>query len=158
MSKKNILVTGGSGFIGSHLVDALLAEGHTVVNYDIISSQYPSNATYRQGDVLDNEGIVEATRGIDVIYHLAAEANVNYYYDRPRESTILNTIGTVNVLEAARTNGVQRVLFASTEWVYQGSKETEVDEETQLYPNAPDHIYTSSKIASELYKIGRAHV
>lgn len=150
---KKIMVTGGSGFIGSHLVDALLAEGYDVVIYDIADPVYLSNATYIKGDVLDVAFLTESMNGIDAVYHLAAEANVNFYHRAPRESTILNTIGTINVLEAARTNAVKRVLFASTEWVYQGAKALTVDEDTALYPDAPDHIYTSSKIASELYLI-----
>lgn len=153
MEFKKIMVTGGSGFIGSHLVDKLVSEGYEVYIYDIADPTYKNKYTYIKGDVLDLNFLKQSTRGMDVIFHLAAEANVNYYHEAPQSSTILNTIGTVNVLEAARENNIQRVLFASTEWVYQGSKELEVDEETQLYPNAPDHIYTSSKIASELYLI-----
>lgn len=153
MDFKKILVTGGSGFIGSHLVDELIARGYEVYIYDIKEPIYQNNFIYIKGDVLDLAALVKASQGMDAIYHLAAEANVNFYYDKPRESTILNTIGTINVLEAARAQGVKRVLFASTEWVYQGAKELTVDEETQLFPNAPEHIYTSSKIASELYLI-----
>jgi len=153
MEFKKVMVTGGSGFIGSHLVDKLIAEGFETYIYDIKEPVYKNNYHYIKGDVLDLDFIKKASEGMDIIYHLAAEANVNYYFNAPQSSTVLNTIGTVNVLEAARENNVKRVLFASTEWVYQGAKENEVDEDTQLYPNAPDHIYTSSKIASELYII-----
>ncbi len=153
MDFKKIMVTGGSGFIGSHLVDLLIERGYEVYIYDIAEPQYKNDFTYIKGDILDLDALIKASKEMDAIYHLAAEANVNYYHQAPRESTILNTIGTINVLEAARENSVKRVLFASTEWVYQGSKESVVDEETQLYPNAPDHIYTSSKIASELYLV-----
>ncbi len=153
MTCKKILVTGGSGFIGSHLVDALIEQGYDTYIYDIKDPVYHNSYRYIQGDVLNLPLLIKETEGVDAIYHLAAEANVNFYHNAPRESTILNTIGTINVLEAARVNGIQRVLFASTEWVYQGAKELLVNEETQLYPNAPDHIYTSSKLASELYLI-----
>lgn len=151
--KGRILVTGGSGFIGSHLVDQLITEGYETHIYDLREPTYDNAFTYIKGDILDPHALTEAAKGMDAIYHLAAEANVDEYFLKPRDSTITNTIGTINVLEAARMNKVPRVLFASTEWVYQGAKELIVDETTQLFPDAPDHIYTSSKIASELFII-----
>lgn len=151
--KGRILVTGGSGFIGSHLVDQLIAEGYETYIYDLREPTYDNAFTYIKGDILDPHALTEATKGMDAIYHLAAEANVDEYYLQPRDSTVTNTIGTIHVLEAVKTNKIPRMLFASTEWVYQGAKELIVDETTQLFPDAPDHIYTSSKIASELFII-----
>lgn len=153
MQFKKIMVTGGSGFIGSHLVDRLIELGYDVYIYDIIEPIFKNNYHYIKGDILDLKTLKSASQNMDAVFHLAAEANVNFYFKDPLSSTILNTIGTMNVLEAARENKTKRVLFASTEWVYQGAKETVVNEDTQLYPNAPDHIYTSSKLASELFLI-----
>ena len=146
-----VLVTGGSGFIGSHVVDKLLEKGHEVIIYDKNDPKYPSSAQYTKGNILDLEKLIATTRGIDYIYHLAAEANVDIIYKNPVYSTNVNTLGTVNVLEAARQNGCKRVIFASTDWVYGGTKETQVNEGTPLYPPAPDHIYMAGKIASEMY-------
>jgi len=146
-----ILITGGSGFIGSHVVDKLLEKNHEVTIFDVSEPRYPSDAHFVKGDILSLEQIKDATVGIDVVYHLAAEADVNRMYKAPIYSTELNTIGTLNVLEAARLNKCKKVIFASTEWVYGSCKDKKVDEESRLYPPHQDHIYTSSKIASEMY-------
>ncbi len=147
----NCIVSGGSGFIGSHIVDLLLEKGHRVKIIDIAEPIYPSAAEYVNANVLDLEAMIRETRGAEIIFHLAAEANVNYYYDKPVYSSELNTQGVVKVCEAARQNGVKRVIFASTEWVYQASNADEVDEDTPLYPPACRHIYSASKLAAELY-------
>jgi UDP-glucose 4-epimerase len=146
-----VLVTGGSGFIGSHLVDKLLIDGHQVVIYDKDDPAYPNQAQYIKGNILDQAKLIEATKGIDAIYHLAAEANVDIILKNPVYSTQVNTIGTVNILEAARQNKCRRVILASTDWVYGGTKDLEVNETTCLYPPSPDHIYMAGKIASEMY-------
>jgi UDP-glucose 4-epimerase len=146
-----ILVTGGSGFIGSHLVDKLIEKKYDVIIFDISEPKYESNSHFIKGDILSLEQIKEATQGIDIIYHLAAEADVERMYKAPIFSTILNTIGTLNVLESARINKCKRVIFASTEWVYGSCKDETVNEESRLYPPHQDHIYTSSKIAAEMY-------
>ena len=146
-----ILVTGGSGFIGSNLVDKLLENGYDVKIFDVSEPKYKSNADFIKGDVLSLEQITNASIGIDIIYHLAAEADVNRMLLFPLFSTKLNTIGTLNVLEAAKINKCKRLLFASTEWVYGSCKDEKVDETSRLYPPHQDHIYTSSKIASEMY-------
>lgn len=145
-----ILVTGGSGFIGSNLVDALLKGGHEVTNYDVSVSPYKSGAVQVKDDILDREALLSATKGVDVIYHLAAQANVDFMFKSPVFSVQNNIMGTMNVLDAARANGCKRVIFASTDWVYSGCKDENVDEETKLYPPHAGHIYTSSKIAAEM--------
>ncbi len=147
-----ILVTGGSGFIGSHVIDKLVDLNYEVINFDISKSEYMnSKAVFIKEDVMNLEALKEAARNIDYIIHLAAQANVDFMIKSPVYSTKINTIGTLNVLEAARKNKVKKILFASTDWVYGGSTETNVDENTKLYPPTPDHIYTSSKIAAEMY-------
>lgn len=149
----SIMAIGGSGFIGSHVVDALIEKGHQVVIYDIETPKHGQVCDYVKGDVLDLQRLVAATKGIDVIYNLAAEANVNRFFESPLYSNAVTSQGALNVFEAARQNAVRRVIFASTEWVYgsaAGDDETPVVEEAH-YARNPDHVYTSSKIAAELF-------
>ena len=148
-----ILVTGGSGFIGSHITDKLIEKGHKVKIYDLDTPKYDQKCDYIKGDVLDLYRLIQESRDHEIIYHLAAEANVNRFYDSPIYSNQITSASTINVLEAARNNEIKRVLLASTEWVY-GSptidENTLITEETPT-TNNPDHIYTSAKIASEMF-------
>jgi UDP-glucose 4-epimerase len=148
-----ILVTGGSGFIGSHLVDALLEQGHHVKIYDIESPKYGQAAEFIKADVMDLVRLVKESARCDAIYHIAAEANVNRFHDSPFYSNLITSCAAINVGEAARANGVGRILLASTEWVYgsdPGNPDAVITEETPMTGD-PDHIYTSSKIAAELF-------
>ena len=149
----NILVTGGSGFIGSHVVDVLLEQGHRVKIYDIDTPRYGQACEFAKGDLLDLVRLVRETEGVGAIFHIGAEANVNRFHDSPFYANQITSSATLNVLEAARTNKTGRVLLASTEWVY-GSDASNPDvvitEETPMTDD-PDHIYTSSKIAAELF-------
>ncbi len=145
-------VTGGSGFIGSHVVDALIAAGHNVVTLDPRPPHRP-DAGHAPADVRDLPSLVEATAGCDVLLHLAAVADVNDVARDPVGAVELNVGGTANVLEAARRNGVQRVVLASTVWVYSSAAAPEnavVDEETPFAADANRHVYTSSKLAAEM--------
>ena len=108
-----IAVTGGSGFIGSHVVDRLVDAGHTLFVLDTRPPHRP-DVTYRQVDLSDLGGLVQATRDIDVVFHLAAVSNVNDAYDHPVGTVRINITGTVNVFEASRRNGVSRTVLAST--------------------------------------------
>jgi UDP-glucose 4-epimerase len=148
-----VLVTGGSGFIGSHLVDVLLGQGYDVTIYDLDAPRYNQKCGYVRGDVNDDARITSVTQGFDFIYHLAAEANVNRFYESPYYSNLITSNSTLNVLECARRNNIKRVLLASTEWIYgsiEGDETQHITEETP-YAQNPDHLYTSSKIASELF-------
>jgi UDP-glucose 4-epimerase len=151
-----IIVTGGSGFIGSHVVDALVARGHEAVIYDLDAPKHAQECEYVRGDTRDLDRLVKTARQGDRIYHLAAEANVNRFFDSPLFSNENTSHSAMCVLEAARRVGATRVLLASTEWVY-GSSTAEGDEvitEDCPYARNPDHIYTSSKIAAELFCVG----
>jgi UDP-glucose 4-epimerase len=100
---------------------------------------------------MDLSSVLAATKGAEHIFHLAAVSNVNYAHKYPVYTTALNVMGTAHILEAARLNGVRRVYLASTVWVYNGApSETPVDESVPFYLNGAGHIYTSTKIASEM--------
>jgi len=149
-----IVVTGGSGFIGSHLVDILLEHKHNVLIYDLEPPRFNQNCKHVTADVNDIDLLLSSSEGYDIIYHLAAEANVNRFYNNPLVSNFNTSNSTLNVLECARKNKITRVLLASTEWIYgsleQKGKDDMITEETP-YAQNPDHLYTSSKIAAELF-------
>ena len=145
------VVTGGSGFIGSHVVDALKDAGYDVTVLDYRISPHRSDVGFENVDLLDLSSVLAATRGASHIFHLAAVSNVNYAYKYPVYTTALNVVGTANVLEAARINGDARVYLASTVWVYNGSPNDEpVDEAAPFYLDGAGHIYTSTKMACEM--------
>lgn len=146
-----IVVTGGSGFIGSHVVDTLLEAGHEITVLDYHARPHRSDVAYEDCDLLDFASVLEATKGAEHIFHIAAVSNVNYAHKYPVYCTDLNVKGTVNILEAARVHKSARVYFASTVWVYNGSKEKEpVTEDSPFYLPSAGHIYTSTKIAAEM--------
>ncbi len=148
-----VLVTGGSGFIGSHVVDKLRARGHEPVIYDLRPSPWHLDPDARVdtvlGSITDREALERALHSCDAVAHLAAVADVNDVHASPEEAERVNARGTVAVLEAARRAGVKRIVYASTIWVYSDCEPDEVDEDTLL--PAPSHLYTSTKLAGELY-------
>ncbi len=114
-----VLVTGGSGFMGSHLVDALVERGHDVTVFDRAPSPWlPSAARMVLGELGDLSALTGVVRGHDAVYHLAGFADLNAARSRPLETVHANIVGTVNLLEAMRETGVPRFLFASTVYVY----------------------------------------
>ncbi len=147
---KKTVVTGGSGFIGSHVVDALVAAGHEVTVLDHRIRPHRADVRFEDVDLMDLSSVLAATRGAEHLFHLAAVSNVNYAFKYPVYTAALNVVGTANVLEAARINGAKRVYLASTVWVYNGAKANEVDESTPFYLDGSGHIYTSTKMASEM--------
>ena len=145
------IVTGGSGFIGSHVVDALKDAGYDVVVVDYRVQPHRQDVGFENVDLMDLSSVLSATRGAEHIFHLAAVSNVNYAYKYPVYTTALNVVGTANVLEAARINGGARVYLASTVWVYNGCPNGKrVDEFTPFYLDGAGHIYTSTKMACEM--------
>ena len=146
-----VLVTGGSGFIGSHVVDKLRARGHEPVIYDLRPSPWHEAGTVDTvlGSITDREALERALHCCDAVAHLAAVADVNDVHAEPEDAERVNARGTVAVLEAARRAGVKRIVYASTIWVYSDCEPEEVDEDTLLPP--PSHLYTSTKLAGELY-------
>ncbi len=151
-----VFVTGGAGFIGSSLVDRLLAEGSAVVAWDDFSTgqvrflekakSHPNFALVR-GDNLDAPSLTRAMAGCDMVFHLAANADVRFGLDHPGRDLQQNTIATFNVLEAMRANGLKRIAFSSTGSVY-GEAEVIPTPETAPFP-IQTSLYAASKLAGE---------
>jgi UDP-glucose 4-epimerase len=152
----HFLVTGGAGFIGSNLVDRLLQRGQEVVAYDNLSTgqmRFLDDALrcprFRlvRGDLLDLPALTEAMQGVEIVFHLAANADVRFGTEHPRKDLEQNTIATFNVLEAMRANGVRRIVFSSTGSIYG---------EPRVFPTPEDapfpvqtSLYGASKLAGE---------
>ncbi|MFL5821693.1 MAG: NAD-dependent epimerase/dehydratase family protein [Solirubrobacteraceae bacterium] len=146
-----VLVTGGSGFIGSHVLDRLVEAGWRPRNFDLRPSphHHPDQIETVIGDLLDPAALTRAMEGCDFVVHLAAAADVGIVAREPRSAEEVNARGTLNVLEAARAAGVRRVVYGSTIWVYGSVPNGLVDEDTAL--GLPDHLYTATKLAGEMY-------
>lgn len=153
---ERIVVTGGAGFIGSNVVDALLSVGHQVIAYDNLitgrtefTRQALDHPAYQfiEGDILDREALVGAVAGADAVIHLAANADVRFGLDHPGRDLQQNTIGTFNVLEAMRAGGVRRILFSSTGSVY-GEPDVFPTPEDCPFP-VQTSLYGASKLAGE---------
>ena len=150
-----VAVTGGAGFIGSHLCRTLLENGAKVTVFDNLSSgkinrikDLENNGlNFVQGDIRDLEAIVKATKNCKVIVHLAAQTSVPLSMENPQEDCEINVIGTLNVLEAARKAGA-RVVFASSSAVY-GNPDQKPTPET--YPTNPIAFYGLTKLLGENY-------
>jgi UDP-glucose 4-epimerase len=151
-----ILVTGAAGFIGSNLVDRLLGDGHQVTGFDNFSTGHPKflegalaapRFRLERGDLLDSEALARAMAGAELVFHMAANADVRFGTQHPRRDLEQNTIGTANVLEAMRALGVARIAFPSTGSVYG---------EPAIFPTPEDapfpvqtSFYAASKLAAE---------
>lgn len=144
-----VLVTGGAGFIGSHVVDKLIAAGHEPRILDVRESPYHPDVDTVIGDMCVLDDMLRAADGCDAIAHLAAAADVGEVQQDPIWAEQLNARGTASVLEAARQLEIARVVYASTIWVYSDVEAEHVDETTLLAP--PAHLYTATKLAGELY-------
>jgi UDP-glucose 4-epimerase len=145
-----VLVTGGAGFIGSHVVDKLLAAGHEPRILDLLASPYHREVETVLGDLCEPATARAALDGADAVLHLAAVADVDQVAKDPALTDRVNTHGTQVLLAAALESRVQRFVYASTIWVYGDASGPEaVDEDTAL--GLPKHFYTATKIAGEMY-------
>ena len=152
------LVTGAAGFIGSHLVERLLADGHHVrafVRYNSTSSwgwlepyaQSPNdNLEICMGDIRDFDAVSRAMKGVDAAFHLAALIGIPYSYVSPLAYVKTNVEGTYNVLQAARENGVSRVVHTSTSEIYGTAQYVPIDERHPVNPQSP---YAASKASAD---------
>jgi len=151
-----IFVTGAAGFIGSHLVDRLLADGKRVVGYDNFSTGQReflesalANPKFKliEGDCLDLSALTRAVAGCDFVFHLAANADVRFGLDHPHKDFQQNAVATFNVLEAMRASDVKRIAFSSTGSVY-GEAEIIPTPENHPFP-VQTSLYAASKLAGE---------
>ncbi|MCK4651742.1 MAG: NAD-dependent epimerase/dehydratase family protein [Methanosarcinales archaeon] len=148
---KNVLVTGGAGFIGSHIVDRLAGEC-AVTALDNLSTgkeiNLPENAAFVKSDLRD-AGLIQKTikdADIDVVFHIGANASVPHSTEDPRYDFETNALGTFNVIDACRVSGVEKIVYASTAAVYGEPIRTPIDEDHPLHPISP---YGASKLAGE---------
>jgi UDP-glucose 4-epimerase len=149
---KKIAVTGGAGFIGSNLVERLLSKGHEVTVVDDLSTGLKSNLdlnkiTFHELSLTNRDGLAKALNGVDAIVHLGARGSVPRSLKNPIATHDVNATGTLNVLEAARSNGSQ-VIFSSSSSVYGRNGQLPKDESMWLSPLTP---YAASKLAAEGY-------
>ena len=152
---RKFLVTGGAGFIGSHIATALIERGDEVVVLDDFQSGCRENLAHLggqvqllEGSVADLEQVEKAVRGVEVVYHQAALASVPMSVDKPLDTNAVCVTGTVNVLDAARREGVRRVVFAASSSAY-GNEPTPIKRESDL-PSVLSP-YAAAKLAGEAY-------
>jgi UDP-glucose 4-epimerase len=149
-----VLITGGAGFIGSHLVEHLLAQDHAVRVLDNLSTGKRSNlplsgnVEFLEGDIRHVPAVQSAVQGVDAIVHLAAVASVQASVDDPVGTHATNFDGTLHLLEAARTAGVRRFLYASSAAVYGDNESLPIREDVTPNPLTP---YAADKLAGEYY-------
>ena len=158
LANKKVLVTGSDGFIGSHLVEALLEKGISVrafVFYNSfnswgwlnhLSANKPELLEIFLGDIRDPNGVMEAMKGIDVVFHLAALIAIPFSYHSPDSYVDTNIKGTLNVLQAVKRNKVKRMIHTSTSEVYGSAQYVPIDE---LHPIRPQSPYAATKSAAD---------
>jgi len=145
-----IFVTGGAGFIGSHVTDALISEGHQVTVYDNLSKGYKEyvnpQAKFICGDLKDKLKLIKSLKGFDGVIHLAAESIISHSLENPEEHLKKNINYAINLLEAMRLNRVNKIVFSSSAAVYGELKNKLAKEEDEKGPLQP---YGASKLAVE---------
>ena len=152
MKKKNVLVTGGAGFIGSNLVKHLVENNNAVTVLDNLLSGYLGNLNpypevrFIQGDVRDPEAVKAAMRGIEVVFHLAASVGNKRSIDQPIMDAEINVLGTLQVLEAARNAGVRKIVASSSAGIFGELKTLPIRED---HPVEPDSPYGCTKLCEE---------
>ena len=155
---KKALITGADGFIGSHLTEALVEAGYDVrafVYYnsfnsngwlDTVSTEIKNKIEFFSGDIRDPNGVREAMKEVDIVFHLAALIAIPFSYHSPDSYIDTNVKGTLNIIQAARDNKVKRVLVTSTSEVYGTAQFVPI---TELHPKQPQSPYSASKIGAD---------
>jgi NAD dependent epimerase/dehydratase len=158
LSQRRVLVTGAAGFIGSHLVEALVAEGAEVRafvhyngrddrgNLDELPAAVLDSVDVVAGEIQDPFSVGRAVSGCEIVFHLAALIGIPYSYLAPKSYVDTNVLGTLNVLEAALRTGVERVVHTSTSEAYGTAQYTPIDERHPLQGQSP---YSASKIGAD---------
>lgn len=151
-----ILVTGATGFIGSHLVETLIDKGFNVVAFDrynpnnhwgwLENSKYKNDVDVMLGDIRDYDSVLKAMNGCDTVFHLAALIGIPYSYISPKAYIETNITGTYNVLQAARELNLDEILVTSTSETYGSAQYVPIDEKHPLIGQSP---YSASKIAAD---------
>jgi NAD dependent epimerase/dehydratase len=161
-----VFLTGADGFIGSHLAETLVRDGHTVTALAIYNSiglegwlaplpkEIRSELNVIHGDVRDAEQVADGVKGNDWVLHLAALIGIPYSYDAPRSYVDTNITGTLNVLEASKRSDVAKVLVTSTSEVYGSAIHVPIDES---HPKQPQSPYSATKIAADALAISYWH-
>ena len=139
-----VVVTGSSGFIGPHVIEALKKAAHQVIAFDLKAPS--TNCEFVQGDLANLDALVNVTRAVDGLCHLGGVGDVYLAFDKPYIAAAANVTGTANVMEACLRNGVRKVVYASTWEVYGKPRYNPIDEN---HPCAPDHPYNITKLAGE---------
>lgn len=156
MNYNKVFVTGAAGFIGSNLVDRLLADGKQVVGYDNLSTGFEEfllsanknpNFLFIKGDTLDQNSLQESMSGCDFVFHLAANADVRFGTEHPQKDLEQNTVATFNVLEAMRYNQIKTIAFSSTGSIYGETKQIPTPEDCP-FP-IQTSLYGASKLSGE---------
>jgi len=160
MTRKGVLVTGGAGFIGSHLVTRLLNEGYSVRVVDNLSTGSKTNLRdvidqidFYEGDIREPQVCAQAVRDVDVVFHVAALPSVSRSMTNPVETHSVNATGTLNLLEAARNNGVRRFVYSGSSSAYGDTPQLPKSESAEPLPRSP---YAAAKLAGECYTLAYA--
>ncbi len=153
---KRILITGGTGFIGSHLAEKCVAKGYKVTVFDRYNPNYNlgnlSNSKFKKkiqfifGDIRDYDSVNNAIKKNDIVFHLAALIGIPYSYISPNAYIKTNIEGTYNVLESCKNNKIKKIIITSTSEVYGSAKYLPIDEKHPLQPQSP---YSASKISAD---------
>src|SRR5437660_2382099 len=138
-----VLVTGGTGFVGSYVVQALLQAGHEPLIFDRVP---PARGSFFEGDLLCVEDVMEAAGRVEAICHLGAVGDVYLALEDPAKAAAINVVGTARVMAAALQHGLRKVVYASTWEVYGHPLRQPIDED---HPCEPDHPYSITKYAGE---------
>lgn len=145
------LVTGGAGFIGSNIVDKLLSMGHEVICIDNESSNstdtfnWNSSCSNHKVDICEINSILPLFQGVDYVFHLAAESRIGPTIENPVKAVKTNSLGTANVLQCSRMNGVKRFMYSSTSAAYGNNQVPNVESQ----PDDPINPYSVSKVSGE---------